>query len=88
MYNSKIKTSFFEPRDAEDTGKKTGFNLMIVHFYNRRILYNTKRYITWKTVLIHQILIGCEAKLEINLQLIKVNIYLLKTKIKNERLCL
>ena len=31
-----VQNQFFELRDAEGTGKKTGFNLMIVHFFISR----------------------------------------------------
>ena len=36
MYNYKVKTSFLKPK-VKDL-KKTGFNLVIVHFYIRRKL--------------------------------------------------
>ena len=38
MYNYKIKTSFFSPEMPKARAKKTGFNLIIVHFYIRRKL--------------------------------------------------
>ena len=44
MYNHKIKNSFFSPclrhlGTKKKQGKKTGFNLIIVHFYIRGKLF-------------------------------------------------
>ena len=49
MYNYKNKTSFFSPMVPKAWAKKSGFNLVSVHFYIRR-----------EPVLIHQIRIGFE----------------------------
>ena len=38
MYNYEIKTSFFSPEVPKAPAKKTGFKLLIVHFYIRRKL--------------------------------------------------
>ena len=43
MYNHKIKTSFFSPEVPTAVAKKTGFNLIIVHFISAEFVYNTMR---------------------------------------------
>ena len=63
MYNYKIKTNFVSPEMPKGCANKTGFNIIIVHFYN------TIRYMIFhyglEPVLIHRILISFEAILEI-----------------------
>ena len=62
MYNYKIKTNFVSPEMPKGCANKTGFNIIIVHFYN------TIRYMIFhyglEPVLIQRILISFKAILE------------------------
>ncbi len=61
MYNYKIKTSFVSPEGTGWRDNKTGFNIIIVHFYvhRKRIRINGL-----EPILIHRILIDFKAILE------------------------
>ena len=64
MYNYKIIASFVSSEMAKAGAKKTGFNIMIVHFYILRKL-DIIRYDTWFfSIALHWILIGFEAMLK------------------------
>ena len=51
MYNKKIKTYIVSPEMPKARANKTGFNIMIVHFYIRReldiIRYDTYFFSVW-----------------------------------------
>ena len=48
MYNYKIKTSFVSPEIQNAQANKTGFYLMIVHFYNIRRKLDIIRYMIFQ----------------------------------------